>query len=415
MAPLEPWQKVLVDSKNYPNNVHGLIGCTECHGGVQSSDKATAHTGLIARPSRDPEKTCGSCHPNVVALNQYNLHSNLAGYWTVLNARSAPAYHPQLNEMFNNHCSSCHATCGDCHVSQPYSVGGGFIDGHNYNRTPSMTRNCTACHGSRVGNEYLGKNEGLRADVHFRQGRMTCVDCHSGHQMHGQPDNCQTCHQGPEANMPIPPNHRYDGVQSPRCETCHVTVATGQDDIFMHQQHAGDLSCQVCHSIAYTSCDNCHVAISEKTGNPFYRTEAHYLTFLIGRNPRKSYDRPYEYVTVRHIPISRTSFAFYGNNLLPNFNALPTWAYTTPHNIQRNTPQTATCYACHGNPDLFLTIDKVAPDEIYANLSVIVTQIPTTVKRSYPDVESLLRQLNEPQITITPVITSSEVVTGTNP
>ncbi len=117
--------------------------------------------------------------------------------------------------------------------------------------------------------------------------------------------------------------------------------------------------------------------------------------------------------TLRHIPVAKDSFSFYGDNLLPNYDALPTWAYTTPHNIQRNTPQTETCYACHGNADIFLTIDKVYPEEINANLSVIVTQIPTSVKRTYPDVEALLRALQEPEITTTPIITATETVTDT--
>jgi hypothetical protein len=103
----------------------------------------------------------------------------------------------------------------------------------------------------------------------------------------------------------------YDGVQEPRCETCHVTIALGQDEgIEMHQQHAGDLSCQVCHSQPYTSCDGCHVQISEETGNPFFRTDDHYFTFMIGKNPRESYDRPYEWVTLRHVPVAMDSFPF---------------------------------------------------------------------------------------------------------
>jgi hypothetical protein len=57
------------------------------------------------------------------------------------------------------------------------SVGGGFIQRASFEKTPPMTRTCTACHGSRVGNEYLGKNEDIPGDVHFRQGRMNCVAC----------------------------------------------------------------------------------------------------------------------------------------------------------------------------------------------------------------------------------------------
>jgi thiosulfate/3-mercaptopyruvate sulfurtransferase len=132
----------------------------------------------------------------------------------------------------------------------------------------------------------------------------------------------------------------------------------------------------VCHAIEYTSCDGCHLAISETTGNPFYQTEADYLTFLIGKNPLASFERPYKYVPVRHIPVDQETFAFYGENLLDEFNNLETWKYTTPHNIQLRTPQTESCNACHGNPDLFLTADKVKPEELEANRDVIVDEIP---------------------------------------
>jgi len=297
--------------------------------------------------------------------------------------------------MFGNHCSNCHATCGECHVSQPNLVGGGFIEGHLFNREPSMTRNCTACHGSRVGNEYLGKHEDLRADVHFRQGRMTCVDCHTGHEMHGQLSDCTACHIGPEELSVAPPNHRYEGVQTPRCETCHITATIG-DGIEMHEAHGGDLSCQVCHSIAYTSCDGCHVQISDKTGNPFFGTESSYLGLFIGLNPRKSFDRPYDFVPLRHVPVSQTSFQFYGENLLANYDALPTWVYATPHNIQRETPQTETCNSCHGNPDLFLTSEKVLPAELTANQDVIVTNIPLEIVDETVPVTSTLEVNPEP-------------------
>ncbi|MCJ7725856.1 MAG: hypothetical protein MUP76_05645, partial [Acidimicrobiia bacterium] len=64
------------------------------------------------------------------------------------------------------------------------------------------------------------------------------------------------------------------------------------------------------------------------------------------------------------------------DDLLPNFDARPTWVYATPHNIQRNTPQNASCGSCHGNAELFLTEDRVAPEELEANRPVIVIEIP---------------------------------------
>jgi len=377
VAPLEPWQKVLVNGLAFLDTVHGHIACVDCHGGDQEqANKEEAHAGLIARPSLDPQAACGDCHHNVVATQVNSLHSTLAGYTKVLETRSVPENHEALGEMFGNHCASCHTTCGDCHVSQPHEVGGGFLSGHLFVRTPPMTRTCTACHGSRVGNEYLGQNEGLRADVHFRQGRMTCVSCHTGAELHGQPANCNDCHSGPVGSEMPERHHRYDGVQSPSCGSCHVTATTGQDGNAMHEQHSADLSCQVCHSITYSSCDDCHVAISEVTGNPFYRSGNTYLTFFIGQNPIRSGQRPYRYVPVRHVPIAPTSYEFYGDNLLPNFDALPTWAYATPHNIQRNTPQTESCNACHGNADIFLTEDKVREGYVEANRSVIVPLVP---------------------------------------
>ena len=101
------------------------------------------------------------------------------------------------------------------------------------------------------------------------------------------------------------------------------------------------------------------------------------MDFRIGVNPEPTDERPWEYILLRHVPIDPDSFAYYGDDLLPNFDNRPTWLPATPHNIQRNTPQTETCDACHGNPDLFLTSDAVAPEELQANQPVIVDELPT--------------------------------------
>lgn len=375
MAPLEPWEKVLVEDE-FTSTVHGEVLCTTCHEGAQSPNKDEAHINMISDPSAAPNQGCQMCHSTEAETFENSLHSNLNGYWTAIDARSAPEDHQALESMFGNHCSSCHTTCGDCHVSQPNSVGGGLIDGHNVKKTPSMTRNCTACHGSRIGSEYLGKHEDLPGDVHFRQGRMNCVDCHTGMEMHDSTGTCTECHTTPEEAELLNNLDRYSGAQIPSCESCHETVGASGDANPQHLLHQEKLSCQVCHSISYTSCDGCHVAVSEETGNPFFSTEGSYLNFLIGQNSDPNYHRPYEYVPVRHIPVDTESYAFYGENLLSNFDAKPTWEYTTPHNIQRNTPQNESCDACHGNEEIFLTADKVSPEELQANQGVIIDEVP---------------------------------------
>lgn len=376
MAPLEPWEKVLISQEDFFADVHGQIECVYCHGGVQASEKDAAHVGLNPNPGAGKDNVCGICHADIHHTFEASLHVTQEGYWTALDARSTPENHAALATMFGNHCASCHTTCGDCHISQPNSVGGGFINGHVVEKTPSMTRNCTACHGSRVGSEYLGKHEDIPGDVHFRVGRMNCVNCHAGTEMHDSTAACTQCHNTPEQAVWVNSANRYAGAQVPSCESCHETVGATGDSNLQHTLHKDKLSCQVCHSVSYTSCDGCHVAISEKTGKPFFETQATYMTFFIGRNPNPNYHRPYEYVTVRHIPVDRQSYAFYGDNLLPNFDALPTWMYATPHNIQRKTPQNQSCNNCHGNASIFLTADKVNPAERNANLEVIVPQVP---------------------------------------
>lgn len=361
MTPMEPWERVWIDAEAFGEDIHSYINCTECHGGEAVDDFEAAHAEQITPVVNSPE-VCGRCHVDNGQPASDSLHNQLTGYDTALYARSAPEHYGTLEEMEANHCNSCHATCGDCHVSQPTSVGGGLVKGHDFYTTPSMSQNCTACHGSRVKDEYYGAHEDISSDVHFRA-RMACTACHVADEMHGiDMDNLA---------------NRYDGTQDPSCESCHEDIQLGEDsEIREHEIHQPeDMSCQVCHSTTYINCINCHVEQTEN-GTPFFTVEENFLGFYIGLNPEVTEERPYRLVPLRHVPIDRESFSFYGENLLPNYDARPTWVYATPHNIQRNTPQTETCKSCHDNNDIFLTIDKVAEDELIANENVIVEEAP---------------------------------------
>jgi thiosulfate/3-mercaptopyruvate sulfurtransferase len=357
---LEPWERVWIDAELYQEDIHSLINCTDCHLGESVNDMEAAHEGMVESPTDDPQRTCGNCHPALTDAAVNSLHFTLAGYDTTVYERSIPENHPIIEEMQEYHCNECHATCGDCHISQPASVGGGLIEGHAFQREPSMSRNCTACHGSRVKDEYYGAHEGISSDVHF-QARMACIDCHTGDEMHG---------------VGMTATHRYDGAPEPACIDCHQEQAGIGSGIPQHEIHGTEtVSCQVCHSTTYTSCVNCHVERTDEDV-PFYSVEDHSLGFFIGRNVLQSSDRPWGWTPVRQVPIDINSFSFYGDDLMPNFQARPTWTYATPHNIQRNTPQTASCNACHGNDEVFLTPDNVAEFEHPANANVMVDAAP---------------------------------------
>jgi thiosulfate/3-mercaptopyruvate sulfurtransferase len=354
---LEAWEKVFISDAKFVDSIHGSQGCIACHGGTSgATDKDAAHQGVVNDP--DSAEVCGACHSAIVKADANSLHTTLAGYTTVLEARGSASTMPQIEEMRANHCNSCHTTCGQCHVSRPTTVGGGLSAGHEFKKIPPMNQSCTGCHGSRIEDEYKGKNEGVKADVHWVPGGNSCFTCHSEDQMHGVSDGGDT---------------RYAGAQNPACTECH-DVKAGEGSILHTADHLETMSCQVCHSTTYKNCYSCHVA--QKDGTRYYKIEDSVMSFKIGLNTLQSKDRPWKYVVVRHAPVDPDSFDYYGDNLMPNFSAVPTWKYATPHNIQRKTSQTVTCNSCHGNTELFLTAADLLPYEVEANQSVIVTEIP---------------------------------------
>lgn len=371
MPPLEVWERVFVSAKALEDIHTNFMSCIDCHGGVNVDGldmdaKHAAHEGVVLDPSVDALDACGMCHGDIASRQSDSLHNNLAGYDTVLYPRAPEENHGTIEVGQSYHCDGCHTTCGQCHISRPDSVGGGFVDGHVFKRTPSMNNQCTACHGSRVKNEYTGAHEGFQADVHLRA-RMVCTTCHTAGELHGTDFDAD--------NMP---QHRYDGSQGPSCESCHEEQIGENATNLYHTAHGTDLlSCQACHSVAYMNCYSCHL---ERTDDEYdlayFRLEHEELAFYIGRNPLQNEDRPYEYVPVRHVPTWPGLFDYYGEDVLSNFEALPTWTYATPHNIQLRTPQTESCTACHGNDAVFLTADKVEPETLAQNAAVILSGAP---------------------------------------
>ncbi len=355
-------------SQEFFETEHGDMACQDCHGGnPEAGEMADAHHGIVADPTfPDPSQTCGDCHEEIVESIGRSLHYTLGFYRPIILKRAAQNHSliKKIDQGMKNHCYQCHSSCGQCHISRPDSVEGGFVSGHLFSKKPDMTEQCTACHGSRIGKEYLGRTG--RGDVHFVKKQMDCTSCHGS-----------SLHNETRAES----QDRY-GTDLPRCENCHP-ADEAYNKIEQHNRHAGKVQCQVCHAQKYANCFGCHVG-KDGNGLTFFKNSKTVDMFKIGLNPQQNKRRPFKWVLLRHVPTNPNIFDHYAKDALINFNTLPTWKYTTPHNIQRKTFQNRDCNNCHGKAGLFLTLKDVALPS--ANRKVVVAEenIPAKIKKKKP-------------------------------
>jgi thiosulfate/3-mercaptopyruvate sulfurtransferase len=390
---------------DFTSSTHGSGDCTACHGGDDMVDtRAAAH---VTDWESIPDSSNCSCHGAIATASEDSLHTNLGGYVTILNARGADvSVAGTLKTRFDEQCTRCHvanddtelSACGFCHVSVPVIAGGGFLNGHNFRKTPDMERNCTACHGSRIKDEFFGLNQdlvdrntadagytssqlastGLLApDVHFNATQavnadgyeLGCTLCHSANEMHG-------------GGAPIPAGNgdRYAVTSAPDCTDagCHETPPS--NTFHDMANHLTAMACQVCHAQPYKNCFGCHTDVDTgDTGLPYYTinegdpagTNDALMTFRIGANLNPS--RAFTYAVLRHVPVDMDTFRYSDSDpvdgLIPNMTNAPTWKYASPHNIVRNTAITegdfSACSNCHNSPgyeDFWLT-DPLLDDE----------------------------------------------------
>jgi thiosulfate/3-mercaptopyruvate sulfurtransferase len=399
-----------VESYTDIDPTHASIGCSGCHGGFSPVDAVddtsayrAAHRGMKRDPSAIGEDGCsgGLCHADIVRRNETSIHSNLWGEKAHVALRNGyetfeecPA---EIQDGFTKDCSGCHTTCGQCHVSRPHTAGGGFLEqrvgySHKFIATPSEENVCTACHGSRVGDDWNANQDRVKGnvpDVHNDAG-FSCLDCHQ-EDMHGD---------GPsDAEY----TSRYQVADLPQCVDCH---GVDRDDNSFHAQHwpnanssdGADLACFVCHSQQYTNCNTCHAGdwtheyVADNSGE--YRV---YPQFKLGKNPYYGKaDHPHTnaaWITVRHVPVSPDAFEPWGVDpwdIDPDLepNNMETWKYTSPHNIQRWTKRTLVdstwadtsgqIYTsdncsdnCHMHGDKYISLGDVT--EKYKNVDIYLT------------------------------------------
>ncbi len=364
----EPYDRVIMEGDGYDlfkSSTHDMLKCTDCHNGTdKTSDKELAHSGdFISHPSAQYVEKCGNCHGDIVNDFSTSLHHGTGQKRKVAmrSGLSGPGNFDQLPqhqiEGYNANCATCHGTCGNCHVVRPPIGGGGLVDGHNFIKNPNMLNTCISCHTSRGGHAYLGIASGTVPDVHLTGPGFECVDCHTGAELHGDG---------------LPVDHRYEYSELPECEDCHDEA----DNIY-HDMHYDDFNCQVCHSQDYNNCGECHVH-GDGARIPSYQD------FKIALNPIPETKPGYKMTLVRRTLAAPDNWEVYGVDEYANFEAFPTYNYTTPHNIQRWTSRTqvdGACYInCHIrnegdeliNKELYLFMDDLLSWEIDATGSITV-------------------------------------------
>lgn len=335
----EPYDRVYMGGEGYAKyktSPHYQIGCTGCHNGVDNTDdKTVAHSGdFIRHPSVFSEEKCGACHKEIVDNFMTSLHHG-TGQMRKVALRSGLSGADEFyllpehqKEGYNANCATCHGSCGECHIIRPTMGGGGLSNGHAFNKTPDMISVCVTCHVSRGGHAYLGVASGTQPDAHLTEAGYKCIDCHKTSDLHGNGE---------------PVDQRYAYANLPTCGDCHKNI--GGFNIY-HSTHLNDFNCQVCHSQVYNNCGSCHIH-GDGARIPSY------MDFKIARNPIPEIKTGFDFTLVRRTLAAPDNWSVYGVPNYPDFAVLPTYNYTSPHNILTWTdrtlvPEGKSCYYnCH--------------------------------------------------------------------
>ncbi len=337
----EPYDRVFMggdDFKTYKATAHGKLACTQCHNGVdKTGDKNVAHSGnFVAHPSTIHEEKCGQCHSSITSKFKNSIHFNGWGQKRKVTLRSGLAGSQDFDKLpahqikgYNSKCATCHASCGECHVVRPQAGGGGLAKSHIFSKQPDYYSVCITCHSSRGGHAFLGMASGTQADVHRTKLGYTCISCHSKDELHGDDG--------------LKHNTRFEVPSLPQCTDCHKDISSSNS---YHSVHMSNLSCNTCHSQNYNTCGSCHI------GGEGARITSH-LEFKMAMNPIKNIKKDFNIALVRRTLAAPDNWVLYGVPQYANFEAVPTFNYTTPHNILKWTTRTAVgqgkkCYEnCH--------------------------------------------------------------------
>ncbi len=187
-------------------------------------------------------QVCGVCHSKIAENFTKSLHYTNNGIIVGWEQGAGKDFNMPIPKK----CLSCHIeNCSTCHPV--------------HGALPNMTT-CVDCHEHNIGVNYIGyliekMKKGPYPDVHYLH-NMTCMDCHSIEEIHGNGKNytmayfavkvrCLDCHS-PENASKI---------------TIHGLKPKPYDpNLLPHRLHRGKVSCIACHAGWYQTCIDCHLS-----------------------------------------------------------------------------------------------------------------------------------------------------------
>jgi len=206
-------------------------------------------------------------------------------------------------------CTGCHWEgqpgapngCQGCHTEENPGLGAEVDD--------SMEGVCVKCHSRLATEVSLGYS-----DVH-RDAGMTCMDCHSMEDVHGDGNTYASMFD--------------DGAIDAKCSNCHEDVS-GVGGSY-HSIHEASVDCSTCHMQTVVTCYNCH--LEGQLENPPIkkaRAKLHGWKFLVNRH-NKVYP-----ATFQSLEYQDTTFL--------------AWGVYFSHTIDKNA--VSSCTDCHGNANM---------------------------------------------------------------
>ncbi|HMK66823.1 MAG TPA: hypothetical protein VK564_13575, partial [Thermodesulfobacteriota bacterium] len=250
-----------------------------------------------------------------------SLHNTLDGHrLSLVNLMGQEAGMARFNT-----CTSCHASCTDCHMKQPdrYNRLVPRTESHQFTRRPS-SKVCRVCHGQ-TGETFFGGGEKSEhgASAMAKAG-LECMDCHSEGEIHGSGKR----------------NGFIGQTVKPNCEKCHaspggkVTASKGTLSAMQynpktagHSIHPETVSCVACHTKWYTNCWDCHKGKAREEKGKFFLA-IHPTTGKVH--------------TATHVPINREL-----GNVSPDLGG---WAVKTRHSWGK----AQACEQCHTDPETYI-------------------------------------------------------------